>query len=145
MRAKCTVASLLLCSDAATEAEEQHERRETMRKIQHFFLAFLQVASGAGLKLCVSMLVKIKDFGLARAPNPKNFLASQGREVTGCKFSLFRNEAVSGAPIGSETARSPRRFDCPRWLAPGGGTAIAEAVALAVAVAEVNDTHAEHH
>ena len=85
-----------------------------MRKIQHFFLAFLQVASGAGLKLCVSMLVKIKDFGLARGPNPKNFLASQGREVTGCKFSLFRNEAVSGAPI--DRARFPLKVQ--KWPPP---------------------------
>ena len=37
VRAKCTASSLLLRSDAATEAEEQQERRETMQKEPAFF------------------------------------------------------------------------------------------------------------
>ena len=37
VRAKCTAASLLPCSDAAAEAGEQQERREAMGKSQHFF------------------------------------------------------------------------------------------------------------
>ena len=84
VRAKCTAAPLLPCSDAADEAGVQQERREDMGKSQHFFgfFAGYNLQAAAGLQLWASMHVKIKDFGLSRPPNPKIFLASQGRTVT---------------------------------------------------------------